>query len=63
MGKLIYAHAPTSRYPVMTNITTTEINFTVKYGDETLSLKGTVFQPEQPDAASKKLPPVPTCVR
>ena len=46
MGTLIYAHAPTSRYPAMTNITTTEINFTVKYGDETLSLKGTVFQPE-----------------
>ncbi|NUT79211.1 alpha/beta hydrolase [Pseudomonas sp. C1C7] len=42
----------------MTTITTKEINFTVNYGDETLSLKGTVFQPDQMDAASQKLPPV-----
>lgn len=42
----------------MTNITTRDINFSVKYGDETLSLKGTVFQPEQRDAASQKLPPL-----
>lgn len=42
----------------MTNITTRDINFSVNYGDETLSLKGTVFQPEQHDAQSQKLPPV-----
>ena len=39
----------------MTNIITQEINFAVQYGDETLSLKGTVFQPEQIDAS---IPPV-----
>ncbi|MAB97760.1 MAG: alpha/beta hydrolase [Pseudomonadaceae bacterium] len=42
----------------MTNITTKDITFTVKYDNETLSLKGTVFQPETLDAAAQKLPPV-----
>jgi len=42
----------------MTTITTRNINFSVKYNDATLSLKGMVFQPEQHDAASQKLPPV-----
>lgn len=39
----------------MTNITTKEIDFAVKYADQTLKLKGTVFTPENADAS---LPPV-----
>lgn len=42
----------------MTVITTKEINFAVKYGDETLNLRGTVFEPQELDAAARKLPPV-----
>lgn len=42
----------------MTTITTRNINFSVKYNDATLILKGMLFQPEQRDAASQKLPPV-----
>ncbi|MEZ1317885.1 alpha/beta hydrolase [Pseudomonas fluorescens] len=39
----------------MTNITTKEIDFAVKYADQTLNLKGTVFSPQDVDAS---LPPV-----
>lgn len=42
----------------MTDVTTEEINFAVKYGDATLNLKGTVFEPADTDAAARKLPPV-----
>ncbi|WP_434592533.1 alpha/beta hydrolase [Pseudomonas sp. R4-83] len=42
----------------MTTITTRSINFSVKYNDATLSLKGMLFQPEQHDVASQKLPPI-----
>lgn len=42
----------------MTNITTKEIKFYVNYGGEVLPLNGTVFEPEEIDAASRKLPPV-----
>ncbi|MBN6774520.1 alpha/beta hydrolase [Pseudomonas granadensis] len=42
----------------MTTITTRNINFSVKYNDASLILKGMLFQPEQRDAASQKLPPI-----
>jgi pimeloyl-ACP methyl ester carboxylesterase len=42
----------------MTDIKTKEINFSVNYGDQTLSLKGMVFEPGEVDAAAKNLPPV-----
>jgi pimeloyl-ACP methyl ester carboxylesterase len=42
----------------MTVITTKEINFAVEYGNETVNLKGTVFEPETGDAAALDLPPV-----
>lgn len=42
----------------MTDITTKEIQFAVHYADQTLNLKGTVFEPALGSANGEKLPPV-----
>lgn len=42
----------------MTTIMTKAISFAVQYGDASLYLKGTLFEPEHLDAATRQLPPI-----